>query len=255
MLRTVSTLKGSIINATDGEIGHVLDAYFDDEGWAIRYLVVDAGTWLTSRKVLISPYSVTPPLGSGRIIDVSLTREQVKKSPDIDTHEPVSRQHEHEYLGYYGYPAYWTGDSLWAMGASPLVPMLAPPPDYAERRVRNESEANPTDVHLQSTGKVNGYHVQASDDGIGHVEDFIFDEESWAIRYLVVDTRNWWPGGTRVLVATRWIGRIDWAERKVYTTLTREAVKASPEYREAATIDRDFETRLHDAHGRQGYWD
>ena len=255
MLRTVSTLKGSVINATDGEIGHVEECFFDDEAWAVRYLVVDTGSWLSSRKVLISPYSVTQPLGSGRVIDVALTREQVKQSPDIDTHEPVSRRHEHDYLSYYGYPAYWTGDSLWAMGAYPLVPMLVPPADYAERRVRAEAGTDAQDVHLQSTAKVRGYHVQASDDGIGHVEDFIFDEESWAIRYLVIDTRNWWPGGTRVLVATPWIDRIEWAERKVYTTLTRDAVKASPEYRESATVDREFEARLHDAHGRQGYWD
>jgi uncharacterized protein YrrD len=256
MLRSVTSLKGSVINATDGEIGHVEEAFFDDEAWAVRYLVVDTGSWLTSRKVLISPYSVTQPLGSGRVIDVALTREQVKQSPDIDTHEPVSRRHEHDYLSYYGYPAYWTGDSLWSMGAYPLVPMLAPSAEDAERRVRAEAEAAPQeDVHLQSTAKVSGYHVQASDDGIGHVEDFVFDEESWAIRYLVIDTRNWWPGGTRVLVATRWIDRIEWAGRKVYTTLTRDAVKASPEYRESAAIDREFETRLHDAHGRQGYWD
>jgi hypothetical protein len=104
MFRNASTLDGSIINATDGEIGHVEDAYFHDEAWTIRYLVVDTGTWLIGRKVLISPNSVTQPLGASRIIDVSLTREQVRNSPDIDTHRPVLRQHEREYLGYYGYP-------------------------------------------------------------------------------------------------------------------------------------------------------
>ena len=255
MLRNVSTLKGSAVNATDGEIGHVEDTYFDDDTWTIRYLVVDTGTWLTSRKVLISPYSVTPPLGSNRIVDVSLTREQVRMSPDIDTHKPVSRQHEREYLGYYGYPTYWNGGDLWAMGDYPAMPPLTTPPDYTERHEHLETEVNPEDVHLRSTDNVAGYHIQASDDSIGHVEDFIFDDESWSIRYLVVDTRNWWPGGRKVLVATRWIDRIDWADRKVYTGLSRDAVKASPEYEESSTIDRAYEARLHDAYGREGYWD
>lgn len=257
MLRDASTLSGSAVSATDGEIGHVKDSYFDDQAWAIRYLVVDTGTWLTGREVLISPYAVKRPLDSisEGVIDVALTRAQVKASPDIDTHKPVSRQHESEYLGYYGYPTYWNGGDLWAMGAYPAMPPLTTPPDYTERHERREAEANPEDVHLRSAENVKGYHIQARDDSIGHVEDFVFDDESWALRYLIVDTRNWWPGGRRVLVATRWIERIDWTERRVFTTLTRDAVKASPEYDESATIDRAYEARLHDAYGRERYWD
>lgn len=255
MLRQVGTLNGSTISATDGEIGHVKDVYFDDASWVVRYLVVDTGTWLSSRDVLISPYSVKPPLGTNRIIDVSLTRNQVKMSPDIDTHKPVSRQHERQYLDYYGYPTYWAGGGMWAMGAYPMSPPLMPSREEIEiERSRELTEADSKDVHLRSTDKVSNYDIQASDDSIGHVEDFLFDDESWAIRYLVVDTRNWWPGGKRVLVATRWIDRIDWDERKVFTTLIRDAVKASPEYNESAMVDRDYEVRLHDAQGRPGYW-
>jgi hypothetical protein len=102
MLRYVDALLGSALNGTDGEIGHVEDAYFDDEAWTIRYLVVDAGTWLTRRKVLILPSSVTQPFDLSGIINVLLTRKQMKDGSDIDTHRPVSRQHERECLGYYG---------------------------------------------------------------------------------------------------------------------------------------------------------
>jgi hypothetical protein len=252
MLCNATTLDGSTIKGTDGEIGHVEDVYFDDEAWAIRYLVVDTGSWLTSRKVLISPHSVTQPPGTSRIIDVSLTRERVKNSPEIDTHRPVSRQHEREYLGYYGYPTYW-GGGLGPLSAYPMMP-LAVPPDYAERHETHEAEAKPEDAHLRSIRHVSGYHVQASDESIGHVDGFVFECESWAIRYLIVDTRNWWPGGRKVLVATRWIDRIDWNERKIHTTLTRKAVKASPEYQESVALDRQYETRLHDAYGLGGYW-
>jgi len=254
MLNTVKHVCGSTLTATDGAIGQVKEVYFDDVAWAIRYLVVDTGTWLSGREVLISPYSVRQPVGSEGNIDVNLSREQVRNSPVTDTHQPVSRRHERETLGYYGYPEYWGGGDLWAMSALPMLPLPVGVDSQAEL-FRRQDEVPAEDVHLRSSVQVTGYDIQASDDSIGHVKDFIFDEASWAVRYLVVDTRNWWPGGRKVLLATRWIDRIDWAEQTVYTTLTRAQVKGSPEYDEAAIIDRDYEQRLHDAYGRQGYWD
>jgi uncharacterized protein YrrD len=256
MLNSISHLDGSTVTATDGTIGHVREAYFDDVAWAIRYLVIDTGTWLSGREVLISPYAVKPPLGSARNIDVALTRQQVQDSPVTDTHQPVSRRHEREQLGYYAYPEYWAGGDLWAMNTLPMLPPPLPNGVESEaERVRRDADVLPEDVHLRSSANVTGYDIQATDDSIGHVTDFLFDDASWAIRYLVVDTRNWWPGGKKVLLATRWIDRIDWADKTVYTSLTREQVKNSPEYDEAATLGREDEKRLHDAYGREGYWD
>ena len=249
MLHSVNRLHGYSIVATDGELGRVDEFFFDDERWTVRYLVVSTGGWLAGRKVLISPYAVKRTDPEARTVEVSLTREQVKDSPDIDTHQPVSRRHEADYLQYYGYPTYWGSAELWGLGGYPLAapaPAEMPPP-------RAEPE-KPEDVHLRSTKDVKGYHVQASDDSFGHVDDFLFDPASWAIHYLVIDTSNWWPGSKRVLVATKWIDNIDWAESKVYTGLTKDSIKHGPEYDEDATIDRDYETRLHEAHGRKGYW-
>ena len=266
MLNALSQLTGSTLTATDGEIGHVKQAYFDDQAWAVRYLVVDTGTWLSGREVLISPYAVRQPVGPGKSIDVSLTRQQVENSPDIDTHKPVSRQHERDYLDYYAYPQYWAGGELWSMSALPLLPPNLPPAGgdaeidaeiaagIAARTAAHAAEVPTEDVHLRSSSVVAGYNIQATDHSIGHVKDFIFDDASWAIRYLVIDTRNWWPGGKKVLLATHWIDRIDWAEQTVYTQLTRDQVKASPEYDESASVERDYEQRLHDAYGREGYW-
>lgn len=254
MLRNVSILTKSIIIATEGEIGHVEDVYFDEQAWAIRYLVVDTGTWLESRNVLISPYSVTHPLASNGVINVSLTREQVRNSPDIDTHKPVSRQQESEYLGFYGYPTYWIDGGLWPMGGLPTMPPTVLP-DYAERHEHRETNVNPDDVYLRSIDTVNGYYIEASDGTIGHIDDFIFDDGSWAIRYFVIDTRNWWPGSKKVLIATHWIDRIDWVERKAFTTLTRDSIKNSPPYDESAVLNRDYEVRLHGTQGRAGYWE
>ena len=255
MMNSVSHLNGSTITATDGEIGHVSQVYFDDQAWAIRYLVVDTGTWLSGREVLVSPYAVRQPLADVKKVNVRLTREQVERSPDIDTHQPVSRRHERDYLGYYDYPEYWGGDALWAMSAMPLVPpALQAPAETQAERAAIEKSVPAEDVHLRSSAAVRGYDIQATDDSIGHVDDFVFDDETWAIRYLVVDTRNWWPGGKKVLIATRWIDNIDWAGRTVAVKLTREQVKSSPAFEDIASIHRDYEMRLHQNYQRQGYW-
>ena len=255
MLNSISQLTGSHIVATDGEIGHVLEAYFDDQAWAIRYLVVDTGRWLAGREVLISPYAVRQPVGSDKKLDVSLTRRQVEGSPAVDTHRPVSRQHERDYLNYYDYPQYWTGGELWAFDALPLLPPPLPTAvETAAQCAARDADVPAEDMHLRSSHAVTGYDINAADSSIGHVKDFLYDDESWAIRYLVVDTRNWWPGGKKVLVATHWIASIDWADQTVQVALTREQVRNSPEYDESASVDRAYEQRLHDAYGRAGYW-
>ncbi|HSI59612.1 MAG TPA: PRC-barrel domain-containing protein [Ideonella sp.] len=256
MWNSVNRLDGSKIAATDGEIGHVKEVYFDDHAWVIRYLVIDTGNWIAGREVLVSPYSVQQPLGSGNLIEVSLSRQQVEDSPVIDTQLPVSHQHERDFLRYYTYPEYWAGGDLWGASGLPLLtpPFAAPLGEKENEQVRDE-DVTAQNRRLRSSDAVTGYDIQATDDSIGHVKDFIFDDESWAIRYLVVDTRNWWPGGKKVLLATRWIERIDWVARTVHTALTREQVKTSPEYDERAAMSRDYEKKLHAAYDREGYWD
>ena len=256
MLDKLTELQGRHVSATDGDVGKVITVFFDDASWVVRYLVVDTGSWFSRHEVLISPYSVVHPLAPGKHIDVSLTRQKIKDSPNIDTQQPVSRQHEYDYMSYYQYPAYWQGDSFWGMGAYPVLPMNWPTPeklaaDDAQRQHNIESADN----HLRSGAKVMGYDIQASDGSIGHIEDFVFDDSSWVIRYLVVDTRNWWPGGKKVLVATHWIDNIEWATGMVRLNLTRQQVKDSPDYDDNRTITRDDEMQLYGAYGRAGYWE
>jgi sporulation protein YlmC with PRC-barrel domain len=100
---------------------------------------------------------------------------------------------------------------------------------------------------------VSGYQIQALDGEIGHVEDFVIDDETWGIRYLIVDTRNWWPG-KKVLVSPQWIERVSWDQSKVFANLLRETIKQAPEYDGSRPITRDYETRLHQHHHREGYW-
>lgn len=259
MLRKVNDLNGYNLQATDGELGKVKDVFFDDEKWTIRYLVVETGGWLNSRRVLISPYSVTRIDEVDESIGVRLTQEQVRNSPDIDTHQPVSRQMEGNFSRYYGLGNYWIGPELWGTGGYPVLtaPNVAGGghvPDRAEELLQQASD-RPEDYHLRSAENVQGHHIQGTDEEIGHVEDFVFDDETWALRYFIVDTRNWWPGGRKVLLATHWVDRIDWAASLVYVNLTREQIRNSPEHDPDQPLNRDIEATLHVHYGMRNYWE
>lgn len=119
MLRSAEKLQGMALTASDGAIGEVSDLYFDDESWGVRYLVVNTGTWLNGRRVLVSPVAVRDVDAPTNQIFVNLTQKQVENSPDIDTRQPVSRQHESTLLSYYGYPVYWGGPFLWGAVSTP----------------------------------------------------------------------------------------------------------------------------------------
>jgi hypothetical protein len=262
MIRPSKDLQDLAIVATDGVIGNVKDFYLDDEAWAIRYLVVDAGSWLSSRKVLISPIAAGKPDWANMQLPVSLTREQVSKSPDIDTNMPVTRQHETDHLDYYSYPYYWGGMGLWGGGGYPAMLM----PGYAgygsatasraeadRTQARTEVRQRDNDPHLRSCKAVVGYHIEANDGEIGHVQGLLVDEESWAIRYLVASTSNWWLGHD-VLVAPQWIKHVSWAEQTVAVDLTRDALKQAPEYDPALPLTREMEIAVYKHYGRAGYW-
>ena len=250
MLTNNKNLKGLVIRATDGEIGTVDELYFDDQSWAIRYLTVETGNWLDSRKVLISPRSIIQVDWKVNRIDVSLTREQVEKAPNIDTKRPVSRQHEAEYFDYYGYPYYWDGPNLWGPSYYPtgLVSVQTAESVQAEQ-IRKES----ADAHLRSTGAVEGYHIEAQDGEIGHMARFVIDDETWAVRYLEVATKNWWPG-KHVLLSPGWVDSVSWEESRVYVGVTREAIQSCPEYTDMLPITREYENKLYFHYGRPPYW-
>jgi hypothetical protein len=245
MLSNAKTLKGYKLNSLDGEIGKVKEFYFDDRFWTIRYLVADTGRWLTGRQVLICPYALVAVSKGEQHITISLTKKQIEDSPSLNTDKPVSRQFEESYYGYYGYPLYWGG--LYSWGTYEYI-------ERDRRKWQAPSQCEKAwDPHLRSTHAVSGYHIQAADGEIGHVEDFVIDDETWAIRYLIVDTHNWWPG-KKVLVSPQWIERVSWDENKVFVNVSRETIKQAPEYDDSRPITRDYETILHQHHHREGYW-
>ena len=240
MLWNMEAIRGYALRATDDTIGAIDDLYFDDMGWVVRYVVVGTGSWLFGRKVLIAPSAFEQPDADRREFPVSLTKDKIKNSPDIDTAKPVNRQQEAELHKYYGWPHYWAPTAV-----MPEAPVMAEP--------EVPSEVARGDPHLRSAREVEGYHIHAQDGSIGHVSDFQVDVQDWKVRYLVVDTRNWLPG-RKVLVSPDWVRRIDWAERMVNVALARDQVKESPEYEPGQRVDRTYEGRLYEHYGSPPYW-
>lgn len=241
MLRSVDSIKNYSLQATDGEIGSLRDTFFDEQSWNVRYFVVDTGRWLGGRRVLISPVAISgAPDWKARTIPVRLDKRQVEDSPDIETHKPISRLKEEELALHYNWPVYWGG-------------YIAAAPIGAETAGSYQQEAASRTSALRSCDEVREYGISAADGDIGHVEDFIMDDESWAIRYLVVDTRNWLPG-KKVLISPSWVREIRWNDRSVFLDLRQEEVRNSPEYRRDVGINREMEIRLYDYYGRPKYW-
>lgn len=252
MQLSVNDTIGDQIRAEDGkDVGRIDDLLFDDVSSTVRYLVIDSGSWLSNRKLLLTPVVVGRMLPEGDELGTALTKQQVEDSPLIDTDKPVSRQQEESLHQHYGWTPYW---------AAPMAPGVAAPywgaipsvPKSESGSAVEKSEATAAvtneDPHLRSSREVIGYYVGAIDGDIGHVEDLLIDEENWTVHYLVIDTRNWLPG-KKVLVATDWLQSVDWHTRKIAVDLERERIKSSPEY-DPSKLDRDYQERLYQHYGR-----
>ncbi len=245
MLMKAIAMMGYKLQSLDGKIGKVKDFYFDDDHWTIRYLVADTGEWASFRQVLISPYALLAIDAKEHDIGVNLSKKQIEDGPSWDSDKPLSRQFEENYYDHFGWPNYWSGPHTW--GSYPY-PVRDP-----EKWTKVAPAEKAGDPHLRSTHAVTGHRVQASNGEIGHIKDFLIDDETWTIRYLIVDTGKWWPG-KNVLVSPRWIERVSWPESKVIVNLSQEDIKQSPEFTDDPLPTRDYETKLHKHYNREGYW-
>ncbi len=230
MERNINSLINYNIEAKDGLIGEMKEFYFDDQNWKIRYLIVKTGNWLSDRKVLIPLDAILKEPWKNGVFPLSLTKEQVKKSPDIDTDKPVSRQQEVELYGHYQWENYWGsgffgGGSLGGGIPFPLIDKEVFTETDKKKNHKND------DIHLRSTGTVTNYQVHATNGDIGHVNDFIIDDETWQIKFIVVDTHNWF-GGKKVLIKVEDIKKIDWMEDKFFLDITTSAVEKSKLFEE-----------------------
>jgi sporulation protein YlmC with PRC-barrel domain len=228
MTVTIQQLYGKALAASDGEVGSIKDFYFNDQQWAIRYVIVDTGSWLPGRQVLLSPHAFRSVYHKEDSLQVILTRQQIENSPTIAAHKPVSRQFEEEYYRYYGWPYYWDGGGMWGVGGQPVTPWPYLMPDQ-QTTPPGAPLSSGDDPHLRSTQAMNGYHIQASDGSIGHVTDFVMDGENWVIRQLVVQTGHWFSS-KEIVLSPQDVHRISYEESTVYVSKTKEAISAAPEY-------------------------
>jgi hypothetical protein len=270
MLRRLNALVKCSVRATDGDIGRVSDAYFDDERWAVRYLVVDTGMWL-GWHVLIAPQSITAMDWEHNLIDVGLTRNEVEQSPRADLQHPLSRLYETEFYTHFGYPPYWDAPPAWGMGlgAAEVPPEAVIAGARAQAAAIEHAEGvgpatgaadelppgpdpaveSAGDSRVRSWREVKGYHIDASDGEIGHVDDLLFDDGTWLVRFIELDTSNW-IGGKSVLVPRSALGEVSWADSLLHVTLTRDQVQNSPRADEAH-LTGALEQELDDYYGRR----
>jgi sporulation protein YlmC with PRC-barrel domain len=224
VLRSIKQLYGQKLLAVDGEIGHVRDFYFDDQHWAVRYVVADTSSWLAGHLVLIAPNAFGKLEQDDGCLLVNLTRQQIENSPAIESHKPVSRQYEEEYYRYYGWPSYWRGAGMWGVAGFPV----APPPDLvADGQTPSSGTHDGDDPHLRSTQSLSGYQIQTSDGAIGQVADVVMDDENWAINHFVVETGHWFSG-KEIGISPKFIERISYEESKVFVSATKESILETP---------------------------
>jgi len=241
MLQEIKTLFGDKLAASDGDIGHIQDFYFDDKSWVVRYLVADTGTWLTGRLVLISPLAFGRLDQAGKTLHVNLTRKRIEDSPSIETHMPVSRRFEVEYHRYYGWPEYWSGGAMGGLGG---FPMILPHSDQVmEAQLRHSSR---DDKQLQGVRAVTGFHIQTVDGMIGHVSGFLVDDKSWVIRDLIVEAGHWYSG-REIRIATAEVERVSFEESTVFVSLSKADIQR--------TAQEPVEHAVAEHHGSGGFRD
>ena len=250
MLRHKSEINGYAIHASDGLIGSVSDFLFDDTTWLVRWLVIDTGNWLPGRKVLLPPSALTEVNHMGHQFSVRLTKQQVQECPPIESDRPVSRQMEAMVYDYYSWAPYWGNGSYMGLvgyGGGYLAGTAPPSPELVERKKAiDEAQRAKDDPALRSANKVIGYQILASDGEIGHVEDFLIEDEDWSIHYLVVDTKNWWPDKS-VLISPLSVRNIEWNSGQVRLGATRQNVKNSLPYAPSTTVDPVYEEKTPEA--------
>ena len=250
MKRSIKSLIGFAIGATDGEIGEVKEFYFDDHTWTVRYLIVETGGWLNNRKVLISPQALLEPNWNSKIFPINLSKDKIKNSPDVDTERPVSRQHEIEMYNYYPWTSYW-GAGVWGggMGVTGMMTDASEPFEDAVKREVNKDLQADFDTHLRSANKVTGYTIHAIDGKIGNVEDLIVDDTSWKLDYFEVDTGHWFPG-KKVLISPDLVKEINWSNSEVILNISEAEVKKSPLYVPNDGVDEKYVTDLHNYYAK-----
>ena len=253
MLTPLLDWRGYCLRAIDKDLGSVEDFYFDDRTWTVRYLVADTGNWLPGRKVLIGPETVQSISPEDEAISVNLTSRAVEDSPGIETNLPFSLQKERELRLFFEWREYWNDEVFIqpaAAGGMIPEPKADARPSTAVMDPQVGSQTNP---YLRSANEVEGYTMRASDEDLGEVSGFIVQNETWRIRYLILETGNWLIG-KKFLFSPRWVSGIDWSHRIVNLEITRKIFEGAPVYTPGEPIAVEDEQRLYDYYKKRPDW-
>jgi len=254
MLQVISALKGFAVDATDGRLGTVVDFLFDDKRWRVKWLVVETGSWLSQRRVLLHPGAVKHRDFRDQCFDVVLSKSAIAGSPPLLEHQPVSQHMETQTYNYYGWDPILDTSYLGGAPGDMTYPRLAPP--YLGLHWRDPTDleraaADGGDPHLRSFVEVMGYHVHAVDGLIGKVDNLMIDGATWLIHYLIVDTNPWWFG-KQVLMAPGAVDSIEWSDRQVMLNVTQAQVRTSPVWDPMVAFQQNDLAPLHRHYGWPG---
>lgn len=214
MLHTASQLRGYAVAALDGLTGRETDILFDDRDWRVCFFVIRTDGWLTRRNVLVPPESVKGLSDWRGVLVTDLTRRQVENEPSL-AYEP--RPDPRADLD-----ALWCNAEMW--------PSYWGPPLLPEVSAVDSARCLEAEPHVRSCRELGGYRLRTREGDIGHIKDFIVDPDAWVLRFLVVATRNWLPGGQCVLVETSAVEFIDDAAGRIQVAFGRAGVNAAPKF-------------------------
>jgi sporulation protein YlmC with PRC-barrel domain len=228
----ITTLIGYLVQASDGQLGSIQDVYFDDRSWAVRYLVIDAGSALAQHKVLLSAEHLGKMDAQERVVHTTLGYDEAMALP-VDVVFPNSRQQQENGLSDQAWPFTDVAETpdVGSGTIAPTAPMnpvsllgttsTEPFGELFDKLLTEDTDGG----HLRSAYEVSCYAVVACDGAVGQVVDFLIDtgKAPWMIHNLLVDTQSWLPG-QKILLAPHWIEHVNWEWEQVHINASRQSL-------------------------------
>lgn len=246
MKRSIKELLGYSVKARDGEKGKVKNILFDEESWTIRYLEVDLGSLFHEKRVLISTQHFKTPDAENQHFPIDLSTSEIERSPDLESDLPVSLEYEKRLREHYELQPYWPVNAASFAGRESMFS-----PDNPFRTPKKIIDEMAIDTRLRSFQEIKGYHILATDDRFGQVEDAIVDDSNWQIVYTVIRTVNLFPWSKQVMIPIELIEEISFINREMRIDLPKEVIAEAPEFDSSLPLDEPYESALFDYYGRK----
>jgi hypothetical protein len=246
MLMKTAILKEYMVELSNEIRGAIFEMFFDDLFWNIQYLLLTSEDLEKDKIAIISHLALGSPddksktipidskQGSREVKEKSTVLKAKKAAESIDPIQIIELPEK-----------FSTTNSINKKETK----------DHIITILKNEN-ANylPTANHLRGHNEVLGYNIKAKDgDLIGHVDNFILECDTWKLRYLIVDTRNWLAEGKKILLSPAWIEKINWSGNLVAVDLNKDSIIKSPTYDPDKPLDNHFEIQLYKYYGRHHY--